>query len=206
MNLYWLQGKIAALKVRTSSSQAEFPQLTHRHFEELYETLINSLRKVSSPARGSHKKTHTHPWGSSRAAEFLCFPFLHKSYLLKQHTKQNKTKKHFLWILWWVPKGWSLRTLSLLNCKFMWYRFISDCLAKVNAGVICKPFLVWGNSKFLLQQDWKGHKFFSETFTSPCPGSQWGRDCALSIITQANNPSKQQIILSLSLLNNLSWL
>lgn len=35
--------------------------------------------------------------------------FLHTGYLLKQHTKR---KKHFLWILWWVPKGLTLGILA----------------------------------------------------------------------------------------------
>lgn len=84
-------------------------------------------RKLSLPARELHENSHT-----PLRQQFLCFLSAHRLFT-KNHTKQ---KKHFLWILW--PKGLTLGILSLLSCKPMWHTFISDCLAKVNIGIICK--------------------------------------------------------------------
>lgn len=159
-------------------------------------------RKLSLPARGLHKNTHTalrHQQGS----RIFMFPFC---YLLKQHTKQEKKSISSVFC---VPKGWTLGMLSLLSCKPTGHTFISDCLAKVNTGITCKAlpgFRVI--QSFCCSRTERMINSPCETFPVglPCPRAVCGRGCYRCPVHPHSSPTNQQTILSLSLCNNLSWL
>lgn len=146
MHLWWLQDKITALNKNLLNSN-RISQLTC--------TRLLKCAENSHYQHESYTKTHTHPWGTSRAAAFLCFLSAHRLFTKATH----KTKKHFLWILWWVPKGLTLGILAhaqqahvtriylWLSCQgTYWYHMQIPSWGQ-------------GNSKLLLQQDWKDHKF-----------------------------------------------
>lgn len=105
MHLQWLQGKISALSENLLNSN----RISSSHTQicvDVQKTLITSTRVTQKLTRSLEA-----PAGQQNFYVSL----LHTGYLLKQHTKQKK--KHFLWVLWRVPKGWTLGMLSLFSCK-----------------------------------------------------------------------------------------
>lgn len=123
MHLQCLQGKITALSKNLPNS-IRISQLIHTH--------THLCAENSHCQHESYTKTHTHPWGTSRAAAFLCFLSAHRLFTKTTH----KTKKAFPRDS--VADAQGFDPGDTLPVKPMWHTFISHCLATVNTGIKCK--------------------------------------------------------------------